>query len=48
MVALEIMITEYEKKGLIQAGYDKIQIIHGKVPGAEDQIDAGKTFFNGR
>jgi hypothetical protein len=45
---IQVMVAEYKKKGLVQAGNHKVQVVHGQIPGAEYQIDAAETFFNGR
>jgi hypothetical protein len=39
MVFLDMMVPEDKEEGLIQAGYDKIKIIHGQIPRRKDQID---------
>ena len=42
------MVPKNKEKGLIQGGYDEIEVIHGEVSGAEDKAYVGKTLFYGR
>jgi hypothetical protein len=42
-----MVISEYKKEGFIEAGNDKFQVIHGEVPGAEDNVNIFKPFFYG-
>jgi hypothetical protein len=44
----QIVVPEHEQKGPVQAGNDKVQIVHGKIPGAENQVYVLKSFFYGR
>jgi hypothetical protein len=41
----QIVIPVYEQEGPVQAGNDKVQIVHGKIPGAENQVYVLKPFF---
>jgi hypothetical protein len=43
----DIVISEYKKEGFVEAGNDKPQIIHGKIPGAKDHVNILEPFFNG-
>jgi hypothetical protein len=42
----QVMIAKHKKEGFIKAGYDKIQILHGKIPGAEDYVHIGKPLLD--
>jgi hypothetical protein len=42
---LGMMVPKNEKQGLIQVGNDKIKVIQGEIPRAEDNIHVGKTVF---
>ena len=33
-----MMVAKDEKEGLVQGGYDKIKVIHGKIPGGKDDV----------
>jgi hypothetical protein len=43
----QIVVPEHEQEGPVQAGNDKVQIVHGKIPGAENQVYVFKSFFYG-
>jgi hypothetical protein len=47
VVFLEVMIAEYEEQGFIEAGYDKIKVVHGQIPRAQDDVYIRKPFSDG-
>jgi hypothetical protein len=42
-----VVVPENKEKGFVEAGNNEIQVIHGKIPGAKDQIRVFETFPNG-
>jgi hypothetical protein len=45
--ALHMVVPEHEQQGFVQTGDDKVQIVHGKIPGAEDQVYVLEAFLYG-
>jgi hypothetical protein len=43
--SLQMVVPEHEEQRLVQAGNNKIQIVQGKIPRAENQIYPFKTFL---
>ena len=44
----QVVVSEHEEDAFVEAGRYKAQVLHGKIPGAQDNIRTGKSCANSR